>query len=241
MDKPYPARSAPVSAIYQITNKVTGDHYIGSSSNAYIRWYVHHCELRHNRHHSPYLQNAWDFYGEEAFSFDVVEVCDASTLRDREQWYLDNRFGAYNTLRRVGGNGIARRRLNDAQVVEVFARYASGETLTSISEWASLGRPGIWKILRRQTYPDVVVPSDLVDRVATLLPARKHKPSPKSDRRFEDEQVVEIVERYETTDLSMATVGSEFGISASIVCQMVNRKIYKHVWETPPKWKTTAR
>ena len=63
-----------VSGIYTITNKVTGKLYIGESLDIYRRWHDEHIpQLRKNRHYNKELQNDFNKYGEENFSFEVLE------------------------------------------------------------------------------------------------------------------------------------------------------------------------
>jgi group I intron endonuclease len=63
------------SGIYTITNKVTGDFYVGSAHNFSARWKLHNTNLRAGKHHSRRLQNSWDKHGVDAFAFTVVVVC----------------------------------------------------------------------------------------------------------------------------------------------------------------------
>lgn len=63
--------------------------YIGSSKNLSRRFSRHKCALRRNEHPNEHLQRAWNKYGEEMFSFAVVEYCSTSTLIDREyDWVM---------------------------------------------------------------------------------------------------------------------------------------------------------
>lgn len=59
--------------IYSITNSVNGKIYIGYASNIRSRWSYHKNRLDRNTHDNAYLQNAWDKYGKDAFSFSVIE------------------------------------------------------------------------------------------------------------------------------------------------------------------------
>lgn len=52
-----------MQGIYQILNVENGHCYIGSSENITKRWSQHKSVLRHNNHHSGYLQNAYNKYG----------------------------------------------------------------------------------------------------------------------------------------------------------------------------------
>lgn len=61
--------------IYKIENVENGKMYIGSSVTPQKRWYQHKKQLRNGVHHSLYLQNSWNKYGEECFVFEVIDEC----------------------------------------------------------------------------------------------------------------------------------------------------------------------
>lgn len=91
-----------VSGIYKITNIINGKIYIGKSVNIKNRWGQHKRELRKNIHGSKYLQNSWNIYGEENFTFEVLEyIEDKTKLIEVEDKYIkllhsnDRRYG-YN-------------------------------------------------------------------------------------------------------------------------------------------------
>lgn len=87
------------SGIYCIENLTTHKKYIGQSNNIHERWYHHKSMLKNNTHGNPYLQNAWNKYGENDFVFNVLEYCDANLLDDKEIYYIE----LYNTLDRQYG------------------------------------------------------------------------------------------------------------------------------------------
>lgn len=78
-----------ISGIYRITCSANGKFYIGSSQNIGGRWQVHTRNLRNHTHHNPHLQHAWDKFGEDAFTIEVLEEVPASELTLREQAWLD--------------------------------------------------------------------------------------------------------------------------------------------------------
>lgn len=74
--------------IYKITCTANGKIYIGSSNNPARRWIEHKSNLRTNKHHNSYLQRAWNKYGESSFCFEVLELVEACSLPDRENFWL---------------------------------------------------------------------------------------------------------------------------------------------------------
>ena len=77
------------SGIYKITNIKNGKFYIGSSKDIEFRWNEHKKHLNGNYHINKKLQNAWNFYGKENFSFDVLETVNECDLLVKEQFYLN--------------------------------------------------------------------------------------------------------------------------------------------------------
>lgn len=88
--------------IYAIVNTITGNQYIGSTKNSYVRKRSHFNLLKRGAHHSFILQRAFDKHGEDKFKFIVVEEVDANTnLIEREQWWLDNANCSYNLTKQA--------------------------------------------------------------------------------------------------------------------------------------------
>ncbi len=86
--------------IYEIVNLADGKAtaYVGSSLNIKKRWGEHVRLLRKGQHDNARLQNAWNKYGEGAFSFCVLEqVADREGLLGREQCFLNRAFEVGDT------------------------------------------------------------------------------------------------------------------------------------------------
>lgn len=75
--------------IYQILNLITDKFYIGSAINFYKRWNLHRHKLNKNTHDNKHLQAAWNKYGEQNFSFSILEICDKQSLVVKEQAWLN--------------------------------------------------------------------------------------------------------------------------------------------------------
>ena len=92
--------------IYRIKNLVNDKCYYGSSKNIEKRWVTHKNHLNGGKHHNVPLQRAWDKYGEDNFSFEVVEECDEIFLLEMEQYYLDLNPDYNIGLKSSGGDNL---------------------------------------------------------------------------------------------------------------------------------------
>lgn len=88
------------SGIYKITNIITNQHYIGSSSNLKDRLKDHQWRLSNNKHENKRLKNSCKKYGYENFKFEVLATCPLEYLINMEQWFLDTTKPYYN-IRKV--------------------------------------------------------------------------------------------------------------------------------------------
>jgi len=95
--------------IYKIKNLINGDFYIGSTQNLNKRYYTHLNHIRTNKNTCVKLIRAVNKYGEENFSFEIIEKCNVEDLLNREQHYLDFLNPQYNISKKAGSNlGIKR-------------------------------------------------------------------------------------------------------------------------------------
>lgn len=76
--------------VYLIKNISDGKVYVGSSVNIYKRAKVHKKTLQNGKHRNIHLQNAYNKYGADSFTFTVLEYCDLSTVRLRERVYIQS-------------------------------------------------------------------------------------------------------------------------------------------------------
>ncbi len=85
-----------MGVIYSIVNKINDACYIGSTiGNGKSRWIRHKTDLNANKHHSNYLQRAWDKYGSNNFEFKILLSVEDDILLIKEQEYLDDRKNNY--------------------------------------------------------------------------------------------------------------------------------------------------
>lgn len=84
--------------IYQIKCCRNGSKYIGKSTNIRKRWQRHRSDLNQGIHDNYKLQADWNYYGDRAFQFKIIERCPAWRLDYREAVWIERR-GDYNLLR----------------------------------------------------------------------------------------------------------------------------------------------
>lgn len=78
------------AGVYLILCTSNGDRYIGSSKDIATRKHNHWYNLRTGKSHNVHMQNAWNKYGPDSFTFEVLEiVTDVSSLTGREQYWID--------------------------------------------------------------------------------------------------------------------------------------------------------
>lgn len=153
-----------VAGVYQIKNIVNGHIYIGSSYDVKKRWNEHRRALMQGTHHSAYLQNAWNKYGEANFTFTVLELVEDRDERLKaEQMFLDTVHPEYN----IAMNAVApaqgvpvseetRRKISEAGKGRVFTeehkrKISEGNKGKTVSEEArqkmseaKIGKPNGW-------------------------------------------------------------------------------------------------
>ena len=83
--------------IYQITNIVNGKRYIGKSKDIRRRWTIHVQLLRRKEGTNAKLQHAWTKYGEDSFTFQILEIVeDEAELAAREKCLVESHSPEYN-------------------------------------------------------------------------------------------------------------------------------------------------
>lgn len=92
----------PITGIYCIENLINHKKYIGLSVDIRDRWRRHVSELRLDSHENDYLQKSWNVYGQDSFSFSILEECSEPQLNDKERYYIEK----YNTLDRDYGYNL---------------------------------------------------------------------------------------------------------------------------------------
>lgn len=94
------------AGIYAIRHMDSQKCYIGQASQICQRFYAHRIRLRKNNHWARHLQASWNKYGESAFEFLTLEICqkDKDILTIKEQQWIDRLRPIFNRRLAVNSN-----------------------------------------------------------------------------------------------------------------------------------------
>jgi len=121
------------SGVYKILNKRNNKIYIGSTKNFKRREIEHFRNLKNNKHENNFLQNAFNKYGEENFSFEVLE--ETNDLFNREQYWIDtlnpcNHNIGYNINKKADRPPSWQGKKHSDKTRAKFRKYHTGLRLT---------------------------------------------------------------------------------------------------------------
>ena len=152
-----------ISAVYKITNTITGDFYIGSSKDVKSRWAHHKIPSRWNQCPNNPMYIDMQKYGIDKFVFEVLEEVEIDKLKETEQQFIEALKPTYND-RNANGFDIERRKKSHRKAKKEYEKtdkgkkscrkaqnkynnqlcYYNGETLTLCALSARFRRQGIF-------------------------------------------------------------------------------------------------
>jgi group I intron endonuclease len=78
--------------IYKFTNRITGESYIGQSTNIKRRYNQHKTRSQSQKDNktieNTYFHRMIRYYGFENFDFKIIEECEVDELKDKEIYYI---------------------------------------------------------------------------------------------------------------------------------------------------------
>lgn len=229
--------------IYAIRNKVNGKKYIGRSTDVEGRWSNHKRELKRDDHKNDHLQNAWKKYGEENFTFELIEEVNKEDLRKREQEFLDNYRLTRNWDRLYNTNKSAEGAMSGRN----HPRYGTCHSKTAIKKIreANLGKTHSEEAKEnmRQAQLGRTHPEEVKKKISEAQKGKElsketkrkmkesadHKGEKNSKSKLNKGQVKEIRRRYEKGDITQEELAKEYPVSRSGINAILNRHSWNHI------------
>ena len=107
-----------MKGIYKIVNLKNDFFYIGSTCDFHKRKLRHFNQLRKNKHHSIYLQRAFNKYGENNFKFEILEECENTFEREQEILNKLDYSKSYNVSKSASGGDLTSNHPNAKEIKE---------------------------------------------------------------------------------------------------------------------------
>lgn len=123
--------------IYKIENILNNKKYTGITENPTQRKKNHFSHLRNNSHCNKRLQNAWNKYGEENFTFEIIFELDCEKSEaykceeafiEKEQGYINGYNGNKGGLEHNGSKGLFERE-DIFKILAVHEKYPRSGTI----------------------------------------------------------------------------------------------------------------
>ena len=98
----YKGEMMKISAVYKITNTITGDFYIGSSKDVKERWTAHKCQSTWKNYPNNPMYLDMQRYGLDKFVFEIIAEVEAGSLKVTEQKFIETLKPTYNNINANG-------------------------------------------------------------------------------------------------------------------------------------------
>lgn len=226
--------------IYRITNKITGQSYIGKTANSFgNRWDNHKALLRQGKHHNCYLQNDWNRYGANNFEFIAIEILtDSSKLNELEIGYIrqyreiglcynlhDGGDKSYNLGRHLSEE--TKRKIGEKNRVNMTGRKLSVETRKRMSEAQKRRKYTDEERLHRSTLSRQIN-TGRIRSEATKEKLRKINQNNPPSAKFTPDDIRDIRDKklngYKLTELA-----EMYNTSPSYISSIVHKRRWAHI------------
>lgn len=141
------------AGIYKIKNEINGKVYIGQSSKIYSRWKQHMKLLIENSHENDLIQNDWNEYGAESFSFTILKVgkfTKSELLTLEKQFILDynsTEIGYNKTKKPDMAKDLSKNRQKQGYILELNKLYPNIEVVGGIENLTNVKLKSMLKFL----------------------------------------------------------------------------------------------
>lgn len=119
------------SGIYEIVNTINGKRYVGSAVDLDRRFREHRYNLTRGKHINRHLQSSWLKYGEQSFSFVVLELCSSKKLLIRREQRAINRMKPEFNVCLIAGSTLGKK--HSPEALRKMAEKKKGKVISQAS------------------------------------------------------------------------------------------------------------
>jgi group I intron endonuclease len=204
------------SGVYKITCTANRRFYIGSAINLCRRQYEHWRHLQQNKHVNLHMQRAWKKYGEQAFTFEVLEQVLPMSLTAREQYWLNKLkpFGrkGFNIARDADAAHLGMRHTLETRE-KMRGRKVSSETIDRLRQ-SHLGKKQSPEAIEKHRLSMIghETSSETIERIKQAHLSTGHKPSPEAIEAARQVNLGREKTPEELEKLRLAMLGNKHGL-----------------------------
>jgi len=224
--------------IYKIINNSNNKFYIGSSVNIQQRWSAHKSLLKRGLHANKHLQSSWDKYGEDGFSFVVVEELEEDSILDREQELIEQSRSFVNEVgynKNLSTTAPMKGRKHSKEAIEKIRKASTGMKHSQETK-DKIGKAHKGKVVSKETR------ERLSKAKKGITPACAHIPMTQEGRRRMSEfastrtgiknpnarlaleQIKEMSQDFAENILTIREMSQKYGVSVSTIKRHKYRK-----------------
>lgn len=93
-----------ISAVYKVTNTISGEFYVGSSRDVKRRWARHKCPSSWKEQPNSRMYQDMQTYGTQAFRLEILAECPPEHLKIKEQEAIETLHPTYNSINAYTSN-----------------------------------------------------------------------------------------------------------------------------------------
>lgn len=216
--------------IYCITNQINDKKYVGLTTTSLVERMSNH-KANSKRHPNLPLYRAFNKYGIENFSIEVLEEVDNSMLSEREIYWIAkldtfNSQNGYNAT--LGGEG-GHRIYTEEDMKRIISLWESGMTISDINAETGIG-------IRTITTAVCDLPN-FKERTQEMITERIRKARGRRVKQYSLSG--ELIKEYETQTDAQKELGLPTSTQIAACCQNKNRTCHGFLWryedDDPPQ------
>lgn len=222
--------------IYEIYNTVNKKRYIGQSARLRTRILKHFNQLRHDIHQNKHLQSSWNKYGEDKFSYRILEYCKIDDLDERENYYISlynsnkNEFGYNYRIENTSNRGLKWSEEQREKMYTYINKEDSYHKNHTIPSWVmerawEASRNRVWTDEDRKKHSEIMKGKKVKDTTKMKIAQTGEG---NGCHKLTEKEVIEIIELLKTGNSQMS-IAKIYNVSSSNIGAIKSGRSWRHI------------